>query len=217
MSIGAFDAPEGPRVIIDGQSLNLTPNDAALDTSGRKVVPGNFPALLMRGLDIPVVCTAVGGEGWFERIPNLAAQVYPQFRKKAGCPDIVIANGGQGDIIDVPGATGASAYASFTTYVNNLRANGATKVIATTMPAMGPDIIPGRPTAGEYTAIANLRTLMLANAAGCDAVVDLQVAPLNDATNGTYFFVDRLHIVVPGAEAMANLVRPALDSVLATL
>jgi hypothetical protein len=218
MSVGLFTAPEGPRVIIDGQSLNLTPQDAALDTTGRKIVPGNFPALLMQGLDVPVVCTAVGGEGWFERIPNLPTQVYPQFRKN-GLPDIVIANGGQGDMLDVPGATGATMYASFTSYVDAIRANGATHVIGTTIPAMGPNILgTGRPTTAEYAALANYNTRMMGNLAGCDAVVDLKVPPLDDATNGIYFTqFDRLHILVPGAEAMAELVRPALLDILASL
>jgi hypothetical protein len=58
----------------------------------------------------------------------------------------------------------------------------------------------------------------MGNLAGCDAVVDLKVPPLDDATNGIYFTqFDRLHILVPGAEAMAELVRPALLDILASL
>jgi hypothetical protein len=43
------------------------------------------------------------------------------------------------------------------------------------------------------------------------------VAPLNDATNTTYFAVDQLHLTIAGAQVGADLMDPTIDALLASL
>jgi hypothetical protein len=192
---------DGPRVVFDGQSLLQTPAERPLPT-----------ALMVKCPGYDWTTVAVGGAGWGELGPGAtgvepaARRLFPQVRP--GRIDVLFMCGGQGDILDL-GSTGAQAYTAATTYKNNAKAAGFDYVVITTMPAMGPQVFPStpeapRPTPAEYTAIADYNAAVLGNAGAFDLVMDISTAPLNNATNMTYFAFDRLHFEVMGAERAAQ-------------
>jgi lysophospholipase L1-like esterase len=201
--------------------MNNTPQDP--EPFPGRMAPDNYPAQLMAGrrfdgLGIPAVNVAISGAGFFELIVDAATRLYPHARNLGpGFADVLILNGGHGDVLDHT-ATGAQAYSDLEAYIDGARTAGFTHVIATTMPGVGPNVLgTGRPTPAEYDAIEDFRALVMANSAGADEVVDLFVPPLDDATDGTYWYLDRTHPIEAGAVAMADLVAPALDAVLASL
>lgn len=210
MSQGQLRGPAPVRVVFDGQSLNYTP-----------AAPYNVPTRVMSGRHIPWTSVGIGGNGWFDLATTAATRLFPQVRDIAGCTDILIMNGGQGDFLNAAPSgqqSGATCYSRAVSYANAARAAGFDKIIITTHPAMGPDMLgTGRPTPLEATSLADYNTLVLANSGGFDAIADTSVAPLNDATNTTYFDIDRLHFLAPGAQAAADIISIQLDIILATL
>jgi lysophospholipase L1-like esterase len=193
--------PAPIRVVFDGQSHNETP-----------APPNSIPDFLMHGRAIPWVEVAVGGAGWDELDPTQAARLFPQVR--SGLTDVLIMNGGQGDVLDL-GYTGAQAYTAAVDYKNAAVAAGFDAVLITTQPAFAAGVYPI--TGPMLTARAAYNALVLANSGGFDAVADISVDPLDDATDTTYFQFDRLHLTAVGAEAAADLIAPALDALLASL
>lgn len=213
----AYVPPRGIRIVFDGQSMNNTP-----------AAPQNMPTYVMATRPYPWTASpAIGGAGWYDLSRtdsptfNPNTRLYPQARTRPGCTDILVMTGGQGDTLnDSPSGqqTGAVAYARAVAYADAARAAGFDKIIMSTSPAMGPNMLgTGRPTTFEATSRADYNALVLANSGGFDAVADISVAPLDDATNLTYFAIDRLHWSPAGAQAAAAIIGPVIDSVIASL
>lgn len=202
--------PAPVRVVFDGQSMLDVP-----------VPPNSFPTFLMAGRGLPWISVGVDGNGWLDLTPTVGSRLYRQARNRAGCTDVLILSGGQGDILNTaPNGqqSGATTYSRMVTYANNARAAGFAKVGCTTLPPVGPNVLgTGRPNGTEQTALTDLNVLILANSGGFDGVADISVAPLDDATNTAYFNVDRTHLTAAGAKAAAAIVAPMLDAILASL
>lgn len=198
------------RIVFDGQSMNNVP-----------AVPNNMPTYLMNGRKIPWSNVAISGYGWQDLTPTAATRLFPQARNKMGCIDILIMCGGQGDILNqTPNGqqSGATTYTRAIAYANAARGAGFHYILTTTMPAIGPDVLgTGRPNATEQQAIQDYNDLTIANSGGFDAVADISIAPLNNATNSTYFDIDRTHFKVDGAKVAAALIAPTLNSLLEAL
>lgn len=211
MTKARLRGPAPVRVVFDGQSHNNVP-----------APPVNMPTVVMKGLDIPWVNVAISGYGWGSGPSNngglagsASVRLWPQVRNRAGCTDILVMCGGQGDILngssDSGGQTGAVVYQRAIDYADNARAAGFDLILITTSPPIGPDVLgTGRPTPEEQQAIDDYNTLILANSGDFDAVANISVPPLNDATNLTYFQIDYTHFTAAGAQAAANIIKPVL-------
>lgn len=207
MSQARLRAPAPIRIVFDGQSLCNVP-----------VAPHNMPTYLMNNRFIPWVNVAISGNGWLDLAATAESRLFPYARNRSGCTDILIMCGGQGDILNGPPdgqQTGAVAYARAIDYSNAARAAGFNYVFITTMSAIGPDVLgTGRPSPTEAQGMQDYNTLVLANSGGFDAVADISLPPLDDATDMEYFALDRTHYVAAGAKAAADLMAPALDDLL---
>lgn len=200
-------SPEVPRVVFDGQSHNWVPEP-----------PFNVPAMCMKGRKLPWHNIAVGGHGWFALQSKFPITRLTKQARKRGL-DILVMNGGQGDIIN-PSAdgwggqhTGEQAYELAVEYAGIARAAGFDRIIGVVPPAIGPDAFPGgRPTLFETQALQDLRALTIQDPEGAfDAVANCNVAPLNNAWDLRYFAWDRLHFVKEGARAMGQIIGETLD------
>lgn len=203
-------APAGIRVVFDGQSLCNVP-----------VAPHNMPTFLMNNRFIPWVNVAISGHGWLDLTPSAETRLFPYARNRAGCTDILVMCGGQGDLFNAAPdgqQTGAVAYARAIDYANAARSAGFDYVLITTMSAVGPDVLgTGRPSPSELQGMVDYNVLVLANSGGFDAVADISVSPLDDATNTDFYHIDRTHYVAEGAKAAAELIAPALDNLLGSV
>lgn len=202
-------APAPARVVWDGQSLNLYP-----------AAPLNVPTRTMAQFpDVPWANIAIDGQGFGQLAGSAAARRDPQARTTG--VDALVLNGGQGDVLEIPGnvwgsQTGAVAYARMSAYATSARAAGFDVIVACTLPAFGPDIWPltGVPTPAGFQARTDLNDLIEADPNGAfDAVALCHLAPLDDATNGDVFAFDRLHL--DDAEPMADAIAPVLAPFLA--
>jgi hypothetical protein len=145
-------------------------------------------------------------------LTTISTRLAPQ--RRAGLTDVLIMNGGQDGILN-QGRTGAQVYADAIAYRDAAVALGFGPVLITTMPAWDDGFYAITPTMDTHKASHN--SLVLANSGGFDFVADISVAPLNDATNTTYFAVDQLHLTIAGAQVGADLMDPTIDALLASL
>jgi lysophospholipase L1-like esterase len=205
MPRGRFRAPAPVRVVFDGQSMNVIPS-----------YPDNAPWFAMSGRNIPWANVAINGQGWYDLTPTINTRLAPQARNRAGCIDVLVMNGGQGDVLNASpsgGQTGAVCYQRAIDYADLARDIGFQYVILATWSAWGADMLgTGRPTPAEAAARSSYNALALANSGGFDAVADVSVAPLNDATNLDYFQFDRLHLSQDGAKIMGSILWKAIAS-----
>lgn len=213
MTQAKLRTPAPIRIVFDGQSLNNVP-----------AYPMNMPHYVMANRFIPWVDVAISGMGWLDLTPTVATRLYPYARNRPGCVDILMLEGGQGDILnsgtgyESDHVDGATTYTRAVTYANNARTAGFDYVLISNITPIGPNVLgTGRPTTSEESAIEDYQALILANSGGFDAVIDINQPPLNDATNGTYFYVDRTHWVEEGARAAAAIISPVLDAFLGSL
>jgi hypothetical protein len=200
MAPARLRAPAPVRVVFDGQSFLNWP-----------AAPDNVPSVLMHGNGVPWHNVAVDGQGWGVLATTQAARLFPQARPSP-LLDVLVMVGGWSDIV-YDGETGEATHAFAVAYADAARAAGFDQVICATIPASGPNILGlGIPTSTDYERIDAYNALVMADADGdFDAVVDLAVAPLDDATNATYFLGDKLHFRAAGAAAAAELIRPVLE------
>lgn len=193
MSRGRIRAAAPVRVVFDGQSMNVSPN-----------YPNNAPNFAMKGKKVPWANVAVGGKGWGDLMVDINTRLRPQVRNQAGCVDILVMNGGQGDMLNEPpsgGQDGVVCYQRAIDYGAAARALGFDYIILVTWSAMGPNMLgTGRPNPVEQQTINDYNALALANSGGFDGVVNVSVAPFDDASELTYFMFDRLHLSPAGAE-----------------
>ena len=126
---------------------------------------------------------------------------------------------GQGDILDeAPGGqqTGAVAYARLIAYAEAAVVAGFDAFLVVTCPTIGPDVLgTGRPTVSEAAALAEYNALIVSELDPL-LVVRCDTAPFDDATNTTYFDVDRTHITEAGSALAAERIRASLLALLAT-
>lgn len=197
-----FRYPPTWRVIADGQSLATT-------TSGG--VGGRWIDHLMEERPERAISIAVDGNSWTNLAATQSARVRPYLLGSTLTKLIFILCGGQGDLIE--GDSAATLYSDMSTYAESARTIGAAPgrtvyVIAQTIPRNGlsnPGII--RPAANE---------LIKADAGNhFDAVVDVDVPPLDDPFDPVYYNdFDTLHWTSAGCQVVAGLCAPALDAIL---
>lgn len=189
--------PDTPwRVLFCGQSMNWLP-----------APPDNYPTRLMSGRSIPWVNLAGIGIGWDDLDDPADFDEVEAQTSRHGGQNIAIMCGGTSDIVN--GFTGQQVYDLESAYATSIRALGVDHVIAVTMPDAE------QFTAGQRTERGNHNTLLLADAdEAFDAVVDIGIddwdgTPLLDQTEDPV-----LHLTAAGAQHFADLVTPALDSLL---
>lgn len=191
-------APAPVRVVFDGQSQLTIPE-----------APLNAPTFGMRDSGVPWHNVAVNGTGWEDLLTTQAARLLTQARPDP-LVDILVMVGGWSDII--ADTSGEDTHAFAVTYAENARAAGFDHVICATIPVTGPNIYnAGIPTPSQYDEIDAYNALVMADTAGdFDASVNISTAPLDDATDSTYFIFDRLHFNVPGAVEVGRRLREAI-------
>lgn len=205
MATAQLRAPAPVRVVFDGQShLNIP-----------ETYPAPYHAML--GSGIPWHNVAVNGQGWGALVADQSTRLFPQARPSP-LVDILVMVGGWSDLVPsaVGPVDGETAHARAVTYAENARAAGFDYVICSTVPGTGPNVLNlGIPTTGQYEEIDTYNALVMADTAGdFDASVDISTAPLDDATNGTYYLFDRLHFLNPGAIEVGARLRAAIDTFL---
>lgn len=208
MTRAQLRGPAPVRVVWDGQSHNRVP-----------AAPDNAPTRAMTGLGVPWANVANSGWGWESGggvgglAPSAPTRRDPQARGNG--QTILMMLGGQGDATNGSGENGQAdaeeCYARAERYRDSAYAAGFDLVVGFTYPAIGPDVLgTGRPSPSEQAAIDGHNALMLDNADDWAAVVDCRTPPLDDATDPTYYQIDRTHLTVAGAQVLADLIRPVL-------
>lgn len=206
MTRAQLRGPAPARVVWDGQSHNWLP-----------APPDNVPTVCMaRFPGVPWANIGIDGHGWAALQNRYPISRLTDQARTTGV-DIWVGSGGQSDILNPAGEwggqhTGEQAYELGGDYVAIARAAGFDVAIGIVPPMIGPNVLGvDKPTEFEAQALADLRDLIRTDPDGIyDAVVDCSVTPLDDATNGTWFDVDRTHLTPAGAQAMADLIAPAL-------
>lgn len=195
--------PSPVRVVWDGQSVLLTPDDQQ-----RFMVPWRT----MLGVGVPHQVVAVPGKGWEAPDGGLTAdapeRLWRQARNRAGTIDVLVINGGQSDILN--GASGATTHARAVTYCDAARAAGFAAVLATTMPPLAPSIV-----GGAWIAPFEAHNALMLADGSWDAVVDLWQDPAwgGDPAN----LPDGLHPSATAAQLFADLIRPTLVALINSL
>lgn len=203
--------PAYVRVVWDGQSLNQQP------------VGNDAPKQLHHGSSIPYANISAAGNGWYDLINSSAHMTLLRnnARNRAGCYDILIMNGGQGDVLNASpsgGQTGEVCYTRAVAYRDAAVALGYHKVILPSWPAWGPDMLgTGRPTTAEEAARNTFNAMVMANTGSFDGIVNMHSGVLADATNLTYFQFDRLHPTAAGARAIKEAIEPVLYGIIDAL
>lgn len=186
--------PGGPwRVVFDGQSLNTTPTGNA------------YPRWAMSGRRIPWQVTAVDGTAWDTLATTVATRTYPQLGHET--KTLLCLNGGQQNITN--GDSGSTLYSKISSYADNARTAGFTKVITMTLTPCT------LWSSGQNSAKDAYNTLVVADAgAHFDAVVDLRsITQLTDASNLTYFD-GVIHPTTLGSQILGAALNSTLDSLL---
>lgn len=182
------------RVVFDGQSLNLLP------------IGSRWPSLAMARRGEHWNNQSNGSTSWTSLHKRAPQIVYP-LAALASNAVLVLGIGGETDLMD-ESDSGATVYADLVAYSAAAKTAGFDKVLGLTIPPSTAFTSP------QNTARLNANTLILADASGAfDAKVDVSVAPLDDASNTTYYS-DGLHLTAAGALAVADLVLPVLLALL---
>jgi hypothetical protein len=198
--------PDDVVTIAVGQSMLVVPAPS-----------GAFgPALLALGSPAGVN-VAHAGEGWLNLADRFAAEMAPlRRRRRATGLDLVLMDGGQGDILNAwpsEPPTAAVAYQRAIDYRDAVLAADTvtpTYFVISTWPMIGPDVLgTGRPSATESARWAEVNALIIANSGGFDAVARCDTAPFDDATDLVYFHPDRTHLTPKGARIKAALLAAA--------
>lgn len=208
MSLAQVRKPSPVRVVFDGQSMNESPP-----------YPNNSPKWAMLGTNIPWIEVGIGGNGWQDLTPTINTRLKPQARNRAGCLDILVMNGGQGDRLNSPGTGGTTAetcYQRALDYAAAARALGFHKIITVTWPQWGDILFGGDRATVEDLAVKDAyNQMVLDNAEDWDAVVDCHTpAPFTNAADTTYFAIDQLHLNPLGASIMGELIREKIEELI---
>lgn len=161
----------------------------------------------MAGRGVPSQSVATDAAPWATELANIATDLYPQL---ALADDSIVGMlGGQTDI--ELGSTAQQVYDRMVSYATLAKANGATFVVAMTMPPF-----PSFSAEQEEVRLA-LNELIRDDADGAfDDFVDLAADPrLTDTANLVYFEEDG-HLNIEGARVAAELLDPVLDARLAS-
>lgn len=203
MTKAKLRSPAAIRVVFDGQSRLTSPA---------------VPPHVMTGKSVPWVNVAKGGHGWYDLTADASTRLHRQARKSG--TDILVLFGGEGDLWNASPSgqqSGATVYSRLTTYANAARTAGFDFVLVCTVPPAGPDVLgTGRPSPSEVQALLDYNDLIRLNAGDWDGVIDVATV-LDDATDQTYFAIDRTHFNATGAQTAADLIRPVLFDFIDTL
>lgn len=176
---GIKQAHPDQMIVFTGQSL-LNVYNQALVTE------------IMAGIsDVPYKNRGIAGGSWTALLNGGGGIIFPADEYTwpyfIGESNLLVLLGGTSDIL-FEGNTGAQTYADLVTFAEAARAAGADKVIAGTIPPT----TQFNPTMEGYRVAHNALLMGAEGAADFDGVFDVSVAPLNDATNATYY-PDGLH------------------------
>jgi hypothetical protein len=183
------------RVIFDGQSLNWSP-----------AKPNNYPTKLLSGRGLNSANVAISGFAWVQ-LKNLINDRMAHHLLRAPIT-IVIGVGGTTDY--ALNRTGAQVYADEVSWANSVRAAGADYIIQTTTTPS--TVFSGAQDSNRI----NGNLLVMADASNAfDYSVDLAGDPrLSNPIDTTYYNPDGTHPNNAGAQVIADLIAPALDSIL---
>lgn len=202
-------------IVTEGQSHNRWPPKELVPGTPWEDGLGPYPNRLMANYPgIPWQNASIGGHGWGDLTTDVATRLFPLARTRAGCIDILIMSGGQGDIYQ-DGQTGEQTYDRAVVYANNARAKGFDIVIATTMPAVGPD---AAFPVGTNAAFTDHNLMMMDDPdEAFDRVVDWHTHHILSFSDPLAFESDQIHFKTTTATLAASLVKPVLDDVLASI
>lgn len=199
MTNARLRVPPATRLTFTGQSMNILPGP-----------PKDVPTM------VTVQCgysgtqnISVGGYGWLDLAADAdhMADLAACARNVSGLVDILVMNGGQGDIL-LDGMDGAESYAEAVSYATAARALGYDSIVGVTMPDFAASEII---TAAMRTARTESNALLLADASDAFDVVADCGAALDDATDTAYFAAaDPLHLTQLGGSVMASVIAAAV-------
>lgn len=109
--------------------------------------------------------------------------------------------------------SGADTYTSLTSYINSAHALSPSVQVVTFTALPRTDN-----SAPQNVELADYNARILANAAGCDYVIDLTAVPgLTNAANTTFFFVDGIHLNDLGEQVLAMALDNTITNALALI
>lgn len=144
---------------------------------------------------------AIAGETLANMLANAPTVVDPKF--KTGFKNVVVIWGGDNDFT-INGQTASQVYTTMTSYVAARHAVGWQVVVATTLSRS--------PSTFDAAFKVPYNTLILANTAGADGVVDFSGTPLGCNgcyTNLTYYQSDQIH---PNQTSITNIEAPFISA-----
>lgn len=190
--------PAPVRIVFDGQSMNILP------------YPRHIPFFTMHGTGVPYIITGYPGYGWTQLTPTQEARLVPQVRNKPGLTDVLVMNGGQGDILGDFDTTGEEAFATAVTYATAARSYGFSYIILCTWPDISPNIEASSPAKrAEFLAFNEYARNNYTT--DFDSLVDLG-SVLTDYTDKTLYSEDDIHLNEHGAYVGAQLMKTTLGN-----
>ncbi len=206
MGLGrASAASAGPaegNIVFDGDSVSL----------GQEASPGKTPDAQLRTMlahPAAIADVAVSGLPVFATLERYGRVVQPLYKRDARY-NVIAFHAGDNDL--AAGRTSAETYANFSRYVALAHAQGWKVIVSTELQRTqwAPE---------QQADLSRYNRLLLANAAGADAVIDYAGAPgLRDPgqrQNPAYFARDGIHPSDNGYRVLARMIRSALDRVVA--
>jgi hypothetical protein len=191
-------SPAAVRPVWTGQSMNQLPGS-----------PLDVPSMATRRAGLTSWRNiSIAGAGWEELLDDDDHMDNLRDSYRSGRSDILVMNGGQGDVIDFD-ATGAEAYDLADDYAAAARAIGYSYIVGVVWPTFGTAFYPFPDDMRERWDDAC--DLYRADALGIfDAIADCSTAPLDDATNLYYYLFDELHLSQFGGYVMAERIATAI-------
>lgn len=174
---------------------------------------GTTPVAAIRSAGYATLDCSIGGTGWVQFVKRYQGRILSA-ANSAG-KTILVCMGGQTDLTNTTGRTGAQAYADMQTIATGAKAAGYDYAISVTMPeCLG--YITGTQDTVERVAY---NAACVANSGGTfDAVVDIASHPsLLDSTNTTFFNADQLHLSQAGADIASGMIIAAIDNLRTTV
>lgn len=205
--------PGAPLVVCHGNSLTW---GSFASIEGPYPGATSWPALLYRNYGSPVRAINLGTPGQTSTylLGQYPYQVAPYYDAGAS-KKVAVFWEGVNEFAHVS-TNAAAAYAKLNSWVAAAKATGYKAIVATALRSTNGVLTtaywnPAAPTVGFQP---DYNTLVLANTAGADAVVDLAaISQLADPTNVLYFAADRLHLVDAGYALIEAAFRPAIQAV----
>ena len=159
----------------------------------------SYPSQLGLSSSIQVWNLGLAGQTMASMVTVAATLVDPNF--VSGQTNVLVIWGGTNDLFG--GTAPATVYADLSSYISARCSAGWNKIaVLTCLPRTG----------DNETNRATYNSLITANTAGADVVVDVASnSDLSNDTNGTYFYTDDTHLTAAGYAIVAGMVSSAID------